>query len=257
MGVGISRYPVSYDPENAIRTEESRDELRLYVRPRFLRWMELSLHRLKFEPLEDFGDHDTEFWGAIALNRRFKYASTVITAESYSGGRTSLFGNVRFLFGSEIYSTFLLQAGRSWGDTTPGHGTFRVGGNTGEGYFTQRPSRLFALRGFSANILEADKALTSGIEVYWPLINIQRGYKTLPLFFHRLYLGTFLDAGICSETITRGDRLVGAGVELITSMEVAWGNFSSFRMGIAWPIDQPDHLDEEGTVFIFQVGRPL
>jgi len=257
VGVGLSRYPVSYDPVNAVKTEESRNEVRLFLQPRALSGIELSLHRLAYEPLEDFGQDDTEFWGALSLNKRYKHLFTGMTAESYSGGRTSLFGNIRLLFGSEIYSTLIVQAGRSWGTTTPGHGTFRVGGDIGEGYFTQRPSRLFALRGFSFNVLEADKAFTSGIEVYWPLANIQRGYKTLPLFFHRLYLGTFIDAGVCSDTITFDDRLIGAGVELITSMEVAWGNFSSFRMGIAWPIDQPDYLDEEGPVFVIQVGRPL
>ncbi|HPR51582.1 MAG TPA: hypothetical protein PLU81_07325 [Deltaproteobacteria bacterium] len=257
VGVGLSRYPVSYDPENAVKTEESRNEIQVFFRPHAIPGIELSLHRLAYEPLEDFGQDDTDFWGALSLNRQFKYASTGLTAESYSGGRTSLFGNIRLIFGSEIYSSFLMQAGRSWGETTPGHGTYRVGGDIGEGYFTQRPTRLFALRGFTFNILEADKALTSSIEVYWPLVNIQRGYKTMPLFLHRLYLGTFIDAGVCSETITWDERLVGAGLELITSMEVAWGNFSSFRMGIAWPVDQPDYLDEEGPVFIIQLGRPL
>lgn len=257
IGAGISRYPVSYDPENAIKTEESRNELRLFLRPRKLSWLELSLHRQCYEPLKHSGTEDTEFWGALAMNRRFKYVSTSVTAESYSGGMTSVFGHLRFLFGSEIYSTFLVQAGRTWGKTTPGHGTYRVGGNTGEGYFSQRPTRLFALRGFSPNILEAGKAVTSSFEVYWPLANIQQGYKTLPLFFHRLHLGTFIDAGACSDTVSFDERLIGAGIELITSMEVAWGNLSSFRIGIAWPVSQPDCLDEDGPVFVLQVGRPL
>jgi hypothetical protein len=38
---------------------------------------------------------------------------------------------------------------------------------------------------------------------------------------------------------------------------VAWGNLSSFRAGIAWPVDQPDYLDEKGPVFIIQIGKPL
>jgi hypothetical protein len=255
--IGFSRYPVSYDPVNTPQTQESRNELRLSLRPHQLRWIEFSLHRLSFEPLENHGQEDTEFWGSAAVRKRFRYASTGVTLETYSGGRKSLFGNLRFLFGSEIYSSILIQAGKTWGDYTPGHGSFRVGGDVGEGYFTQRPSRLFALRGFSPNVLEADKALTSGLEVYWPVANIQMGYKTMPLFLHRLYLGTFIDAGICSERITWDQKLIGAGMELITSMEVAWGNLSSFRMGIAWPVDQPDYLDEKGPVFIVQIGRPL
>lgn len=257
LGIGFTRYPVSYDPENTRGIEESRNEMRLFFRPMELPFIEFSMHRLGYEPLEDFGDEDVEFWGSVGLNKHFSFASAAITAESYSRGRKSLFGNIRFMFGSDIYSTIYIQAGKTWGGYTPGHGSFRVGGDTGEGYFTQRPTRLFALRGFSANILEADKALTSGIEVYLPLANIQKGYKTLPIFLHRLYLGTFIDAGFCSESINFNDRVMGAGFELVTSMEIAWGNLSSFRMGIAWPIKQPYYLDEEGPVFIIQVGRPL
>jgi len=257
LGAGFTRYPISYDPENTSGVEESRNELRLFFRPKEYRFIEISLHRLGYEPLKDFGDEDVEFWGSLSLNKRFSFASAAVTAESYSRGRKSLFATIRFMFGSDIYSTFYLQAGKTWKGCRPGHGSFRIGGDTGEGYFTRRPTRLFAVRGFSSNVLEADKALATGIELYLPLANIQKGYKTLPLFFHRLYLGTFVDAGVCSETISFNDRVMGAGVELVTSMEIAWGNLSSFRMGVAWPVKQPHYLDENGPLFIIQVGRPL
>jgi len=257
FGVGFTRYPISYKPENTTGTEESRTELRLFFKPKDIPFFEISLNRLGYEPLKHFGDEDVEFWGSITLNKRGSFASAGITAEAYSRGRKSLFGSIRFIFGSDIYSTVHIQAGKTWGGYKSGHGSFRVGGDTGEGYFTQRPSRLFALRGFSSNILEADKALASGMEVYFPLANIQKGYKTLPLFLHRVYLGTFVDVGFCSKNITFNDRLMGAGVELVTSMEIAWGNLSSFRTGIAWPIKQPTYLHEHGPVFIIQVGRPL
>jgi len=257
LGVGFTRYPISYDPENTPGVEESRNEIRLFFRPKEYRFIEISLHRLGYEPLKHFGDEDVEFWGSLSLNKRFSFASAAFTAESYSRGRKSLFATIRFMFGSDIYSTFYLQAGKTWKGYRPGHGSFRIGGDTGEGYFTRRPTRLFAVRGFSSNVLEADKALATGIELYLPLANIQKGYKTLPLFFHRLYLGTFVDAGFCSETISFNDRVIGAGVELVTSMEIAWGNLSSFRMGVAWPVKQPPYLDEDGPLFIIQVGRPL
>jgi len=43
----------------------------------------------------------------------------------------------------------------------------------------------------------------------------------------------------------------------VTSFEVAWGNLSSFRMGVAWPVRQPGYLDEEGPLLVVQIGRPL
>ena len=152
---------------------------------------------------------------------------------------------------------FISWGVKTWGDINPGHNTFRIGGNLTEGYFTQRPTRLFPLRGFEANILEAPEAVTTGIEVYWPLFNIQKGYNTLPVFFHRLRLGTFVDAGAAGESISIDDTLVGAGFELITSLEIGWGKLSSFRVGLGWPVVQPDFLDESGPVFLMQLGNPL
>jgi hemolysin activation/secretion protein len=150
-----------------------------------------------------------------------------------------------------------MQAGKSWGNVISGHQTYRIGGNVVEGYFTRRPTRLFPLRGFNSNVLDASKAVTGGVEVFWPLLNLQKGYKTVPLFFHRFRLGTFIDAGAASESLSWDDTLMGAGIELVTSFEFAWGYLSDFRIGIAWPIRQPDILDERGTIFLIQIGRPL
>ena len=150
-----------------------------------------------------------------------------------------------------------VQAGKTWEGYAPAHGSFRIGGDVGEGYFTRRPSRLFPVRGFASNVLEAGQALTGGLEIYWPLANLQTGYKTLPLFLHRLRLGTFADAGACTDHLSKDDLIIGGGIELITSLEIAWGNLSSFRLGVAWPIRQPDYMDEEGPRIIIQLGRPL
>lgn len=257
VGAQISRYPVSYDPLWALATEESRHECKVFWLPFSLSWMELSLNRLGYEPLDEHGDNEYELWGAVQLQKRIEHLNFWGIFESYSGGRKSAYGGFSLLFGKEIYSTFHVQAGKTWNEYEFGHGSYRIGGDIGEGYFTRRPSRLFPLRGFDSNLLEAGQALTSGFQVYWPLANIQKGYKTLPLFFHRLRLGTFIDAGVCRDHIAKDDVVLGAGIELITSMEIAWGNLSSFKMGIAWPIRQPDYLDETGPVFILQLGRPL
>ena len=160
-------------------------------------------------------------------------------------------------FGEKIYTSLYFDAGKTWGDLLPGHTTYRIGGNVAEGYFTQRPTRLFPLRGFDSNILEAGQAFTSGAEVLWPLVNLQAGYKTLPLYFHRIFLGTFVDTGMASDHPSSDDILVGAGFELVTSLEIAWGNLSSFRIGLAWPLRQPDYLNQSGPVLLIQLGLPL
>jgi hypothetical protein len=79
----------------------------------------------------------------------------------------------------------------------------------------------------------------------------------MPIFFHRLWLGTFIDAGASSDSMSLDDTLVGAGFELVTSLEVAWGNLSHFRVGISWPVAQPEYLSEKGPLLILQIGSPL
>ena len=254
-----ARYSGSYARGFERLTEESRHEYTLSWRPfrEDSDWLELSLHALDYEPLELYGDDETEIWGAVGLSRTWGNVHSWTTLEAFSGGRTSAYGGARLLFGRDIFTVVHVQAGKTWEGYAPAHGSFRIGGDVGEGYFTRRPSRLFPVRGFASNVLEAGQALTGGLEIYWPLANLQTGYKTLPLFLHRLRLGTFADAGACTDHLSKDDLIIGGGIELITSLEIAWGNLSSFRLGVAWPIRQPDYMDEEGPRIIIQLGRPL
>lgn len=257
MGLQLTRYPFVIDPVLSPRTEESRMEGRLSWEPELPDWLSLSLDVLDYGPLEDVGEEDVEFSVVLGLDKAFESFLFRASLESCSAGRTSLFGGLRWIVGSEVYAVIDGEAGRTWGGYTPGHGSYRVGGDVGEGYFTSRPSRLFPVRGFEPNLLESDKAVTTGVEVFWPLANIQRGHGTLPLFLHRLWLGTFVDTGLCADSMGLEDTLVGAGFEIVTSFEVAWGNLSSFRMGVAWPVMQPGYLDEDGPLLVLQIGKPL
>jgi hypothetical protein len=257
VGLQLTRYPFVSDPVLSPKTEESRLECRLTWAPDPPDWLSLSLVALDYGPLEDQGDDGMEVSGVLGVSEAYESLFFRADLESCSAGRTSLFGGFRWIVGSEIYAVVDGEAGMTWGGYTPGHGSFRVGGDVGEGYFTTRPSRLFPVRGFTPNLLESEKAVTTGFEVFWPLANIQSGYGTLPLYLHRFWLGTFVDAGLCADSMGLDDTLVGAGFEVVTSFEVAWGNLSSFRMGVAWPVSQPGYLDEEGPLLVVQIGRPL
>jgi hypothetical protein len=290
FGAQVSRYPLSYDPRLRPQIEESRLESRLFWEPDLydLFNLRLSINRLSFEPLDQESidrrlyyqsppdlqepyillDEKHEYLGAVEISKQYGDLYTWATAEHSSRDYNSLYGGLRFMAGKNIYGVFILEAGYTWGDVIQGHGTFRIGGDVGEGYFTKRPSRLFPLRGFKSNVLEADQAATTCLEIFWPLLNIQKGYKTLPLFLKRIRLGTFIDLGACHDSMTIDDVLIGAGFEFITSMELAWDIPASFRFGMAWPIRQPDYypsgsvydsddLDEKGPKYIIQLGMPL
>ena len=96
-----------------------------------------------------------------------------------------------------------------------------------------------------------------GIETFWPLANLQAGYKSLPLFLHNISIGTFVDCGFAADHLTSEEILAGAGFEMITGMELAWGFMADFRLGWAWPLRWPDDVTQDGPVFLIQIGRPL
>lgn len=257
IGLRYTRYPFSYTPALGPSVDESRKEIKAYWRPWESEKVELSVNHRFFEDNINDDNDDTESWAAVHLSRAYARHGVWLNLELFSDESFSLFGGGRLLFGESVYTMLHLQTGKTWGDLLHGHNTYRIGGNVVEGYFTQRPSRLFPIRGFESNILDAGQAVTSGLEIFWPLANIQAGYETLPLFLHRMMVGTFVDAGLANDPFTSEDVLVGGGVELVTSMEIAWGNFSSFRIGVAWPLRQPDDLARRGPVFLIQLGKPL
>lgn len=259
MGAGLryTRYPFSYEPVVGTNVDESRHEVKVYWRPWESDQVELSFNYRFFEDHINAKQDDTEAWGAMHLSDTYGRHGVWLDLEGFSDESLSVFGGGRLLFGESIYSMVHLQAGHTWGDLSAGHNTYRIGGDVVEGYFTQRPSRLFPLRGFDVSILDAGQAVTSGLEIFWPLVSLQAGYETLPLFLHRMMIGTFIDAGLAADPFTREDILIGGGFELVTTMEIAWGYFSSFRIGVAWPLRQSDSLNQDGPIYLIQLGKPL
>jgi len=282
LGVQATRYPVSYMTDIDQVVDESRYEARLFWRPfeqinlerqNLLRsseglagfeGLELSMNWRTWDPLNtrdldqlDESESD-EAWLGIGLAKPVEMFKFWGSFECFTENRQSLTLGSRMLYGERTLTSLHLLYGQSWGDILEwGHTTFRVGGNVSEGYFTRLPPKLFPVRGFDSNIMEAPKAAAGGIEVFWPLANLQMGYATVPLYFHRVRLGTFVDAGIAGERYNADDWLVGAGFEFLISAEIAWGSFSSFRFGVAWPLLYPDYVQDDGVKFVLQLGRPL
>jgi hypothetical protein len=282
LGTQLTRYPVSYTTDFGQTVDESRHEIRLFWRPLQIEQLdttnllqttqdqqkfdglEVTLNWRRWKPLETEGIDSTgssagdEYWLGLAAATQRDMLRLWGDLQLYSQSRQSLNLGGRLLFGDRILTAVHLLFGRAWGgEPALGHTTFRIGGNVSEGYFTRLPSKLFPVRGFEANLIEAPKAAAGGAEVYWPLANLQRGYATLPLFLHRLRLGTFVDAGLAGEELNADNLLIGAGFEFVTSLEIAWNNFSAFRMGVAWPLVYPDFVGDRGPKFVFQLGRPL
>jgi hypothetical protein len=250
-------YRFSYTSANGTSVNENRYEIKASWSPSWLADLAVGVNWRRYAPVKHEESAEHEWWGSLNYIHSLSHLNTNATLDWFADDSRSLYGEVRYWFGEKINTIIRVQAGKTWGDLAPGHNSFRIGGSVGEGAFTRRSSRLFPVRGFDANSLDAEQAAAIGIEVFWPLARLQRGYHTLPLFLHNISLGTFVDSGLAAEHPEADDILAGAGIELITGMELAWGFMSNFRLGLAWPLRGPDSLDQEGPVFLIQIGRPL
>jgi len=276
LGARYARYPFSYTTALDQSVSEKRNDIALYWEPfwegrevedKVLRSAKgydypvdsvgLSLNYRFYSPLNESGSTETEAWVALSAGKRFESIHTWGNIALFTEDRQSISAGAAFRFGDQVITTLQLMGGKSWGEETNGHTNFRIGGDVTEGAFTRRATRLFPVRGFDSNLIEAPTAAAASVETHWPLANLQFGYKALPLFLHRLTLGTFVDAGYAKVDSRSDDFLVGAGFELLTSLEIGWGSLSTFRIGIAWPLVQPGDLDQEGPVLVFQLGAPL
>jgi hypothetical protein len=257
LSARATRYPLAYTTGLDQYVDEIRHDYKLGWRPRRLPGFDLSGNWRHYRPDRPPETVENEWWGAIAYQRSMGNLKATANFDWFTHGSQSLYGESAYWFGQEITTILRLAAGKTWGDLVSGHNSFRIGGYSGEGFFTQRPARLFPLRGFKSNVLDAGQAVVGGVEVLWPLARLQTGYNTLPLFLHNIRLGTFVDAGFAADRPSSDDLLVGAGFELITGMELAWGFRSEFRVGWAWSLLQADGLDENGPIFLLQIGRPL
>ncbi|NCF27972.1 MAG: hypothetical protein GWP69_11370 [Gammaproteobacteria bacterium] len=276
IGARYSRYPFGYETALGQSVSEKRNDLAVFWSPfrservehadvltattgsgQVFDNVDVSLNWRLFSPLDGDGSTQDETWVSFAASKSFESLRTWGNVDLFTENRQSLSGGVAFLFGDQILTSLQFIGGKSWGEPTIGHTTFRIGGDLTEGYFTRRSTRVFPVRGFESSVIEAPTAAAASAEVLWPLANLQFGYASLPVFLHRLRLGTFVDAGYASVSNRSDDFLVGAGFEFLTSLEMGWGSVSTFRIGIAWPLVQPDGLGQEGPVVLFQLGSPL
>jgi hypothetical protein len=133
-----------------------------------------------------------------------------------------------------------LAGGGSLGDQTR-YGSYRLGGNFGEGGLYTLPEEYRALRGFGVASTYGDWYYKSSAEYRLPLWWIDRGFSTLP-FFARYLAGTvFVDAGYAFQDMPEGTlmerTLVGTGAELKGQAVMAYGGLGTARLGYAFGLN--------------------
>jgi hypothetical protein len=252
-----TRYPFSYATLRETQVDEMRLDVKLAWSPMALKALALSANWRRYEPDAPGQSIQTLWWGNAQWNDAVDPLRALINLDLFNDNSQSIYGELQYLAGNRLNTIVQLRGGKTWGGLNPGHNSFRIGGNAGEGFFTQRATRLFPLRGFDSDILDASQAASASLDLVVPLLKLQTGYETLPVFLHNMKLGGFMDAGFATEHPEADEILISTGIELITGIELAWDVMSRFSIGLAWPVKQPNDLNQSGPVLLIQIGRPL
>ncbi len=88
-----------------------------------------------------------------------------------------------------------------------------------------------------------------------PLLSVQRGWGTWPLFLRTIHAAAFADIGHAwTGTARWSDRKIGYGVELSTDVVAGFGLPLTWTAGIGWGHDGAGTIPDTREVY-FRVGR--
>ena len=126
--------------------------------------------------------------------------------------------------------------------------TFRIGGPYGDSPYVSLPDRYYALRGYPTSSMRGDHVYLGSIEYRLPLLLIERGLLTAPVWLRSVSAVIFAEAGQTFDTSTyaeyRGSPAgffafwratrPSVGVELVGDAVLGWGGVFTGRIGYAY-----------------------
>lgn len=225
---------------------------------------------------------DGRIRGAWSFSRTQRYSYDISAHEGYEGsltfrgtdraigGQTASFdvsaaiaGYIPLPFRLRRYQHVIaLRAAGGIGTFARGEGAFfSIGGFPNfdpVAFVTALQSLAFAtstpLRGYAPSARTGSAFYQANIEYRFPIVQVDRGISTLPVYFTRLWGGLFFDAGDAWFGRVNFENIaMGAGAELFA--ELVWGYFISttLRVGFARGILGKD----AATQFYGLLGTPF
>ena len=151
-----------------------------------------------------------------------------------------------------------LAGGVSFGDRLR-YGSFRLGGNYGVSSYYRLPDEYESLRGFPVSVVAGDWYYLGTLEYRFPLLRIDRGAGTLPLFVQKLSGAVFTDVGDAFDTLEEATGpLVGVGTELRLTAIVGWAIGLQLRAGYAFAVYGPGgYSPVQVETLYFRLGTSL
>jgi hypothetical protein len=145
-----------------------------------------------------------------------------------------------------------VAAGTAWGDEAARR-VFSASGNGPQGRgFSFASDAIGLMRGVDESDVFGDHAAIVNIDYRLPLLRIERGFGTLPVFARTLHGALFLDAGHgWTDSFRRADIARSVGAELSLDAVLGYALPLTFTGGVAWRALP----DRSGVVVFSRVGR--
>ena len=125
--------------------------------------------------------------------------------------------------------------------------TFRIGGPYGDNPYVSLPDRYYSLRGYGTSSMRGNHLWVGSVEYRLPLVYIERGLWTAPVWLRSIALSVFAEAGQVFDTEDYAgyggseegfvafwqNTRPAVGVELVGEAVLGWGSLFRGRVGYA------------------------
>ncbi len=145
-------------------------------------------------------------------------------------------------------------AASAWGDPHARRVFSAAGAGPQTGVFDFAVDAIGLLRGLDAGDVSGNRAVVANLDYRFPLMRVQRGVGTIPVFFRTIHGAVFADAGDAwTGPFHRADVRFSAGAELSLDAVVGYSLPITFASGVAWRDDPV--AARRGAVVFGRIGR--
>jgi hypothetical protein len=148
-----------------------------------------------------------------------------------------------------------VAGGASSGDALVSR-VFSLGGNQAPSRYDFGRHGLGLLRGFAEDFVAGSRIAMLNLDFRVPVVRVERGSGTRPVFFNTLHAATFVDVGDAwVERVSWRDVKTSVGAELALDLTLGYTYAVTFATGAAWTRDPSGGRTHNGPAVFVRLGR--
>ncbi len=115
---------------------------------------------------------------------------------------------------------------------------------------------LGLVRGFDRNVRSGQSVAIANVDYRFPLVRVERGVGTWPLFVNTIHGSVFADVGSAGVALTALARPIwSVGAELASDLTLGYSYAMTVAMGVAWTSDPLNQRQPGRAAFYVRTGR--